>query len=378
MIGRGLDGREAVYAITTMHGTMENVSVVMGLPTEIAFAEANHTLFIDMAILVLVLAAVSGLAWYLGDVLIVKQAQSLVRATRQLADGDYAVQTGMDYSSGELGAVARSFDAMAQEIALREAERDRHEATLTEYARNLEHSNQELRDFANIAAHDLQEPLRKIQTFGEMLQERCKPGLDEQGNDYVRRMQEGAGRMQALITALRSYSNVNTKNIPSRQIDLNEIVKQVLKDLDWSIEQERAVIHLSELPTIEADPLLMTQLFQNLISNALKFHHPDRPPVIEISAQRHNGKKKSAVEWEILVKDEGIGFDEKYAERIFQPFQRLHNQSQYEGTGMGLAICRKIVDRHGGSIQVRSAPEKGTTFILLLPAKQRSERVEPA
>ena len=235
-VGTGLDGRNSIYAISPMQDTMSNLYVVIGQPTSVAFAEANQTLIRDMGILLLVLTAMIGLSWYLGDVLIVKQAQTLVQATKRLAEGDFAVKSGVDYSHGELGQLAQSFDQMAQELARRETERNQSEAELTEYARNLEHSNQELRDFTNIAAHDLQEPLRKIQTFGEMLQERYAPGLDDRANDYLHRMRESANRMQALITDLRSYASVNTKTATRTQVKLDEILQQVLKDLDLQIE----------------------------------------------------------------------------------------------------------------------------------------------
>lgn len=374
MTGPGLDGRNTVYAISSMRDTMSGLYVVIGQPTSIAFAEANQTLLRDMGILLLVLTAMIGLSWYLGDVLIVKQAQTLVSATSRLAEGDFSIKSGVDYSHGELGQLAQSFDHMAQELARREAERNQNEADLTEYARNLEHSNQELRDFTNVAAHDLQEPLRKIQTFGEMLQERYAPNLDDRANDYLHRMRESANRMQALITDLRSYASVNAKTTVRAQVNLNETLQQILKDLDMQIEMSHAQISVSALPIIEADPAQMGHLFLNLLTNAIKFRPPDQSPVVTISAARMQPGKDGSTYWDISVSDQGIGLDEKFSDRIFQPFQRLNAQGEYEGTGMGLAICRKIVDRHGGSITVRSTLGKGATFIIRLPEKQRPER----
>lgn len=372
--GLGLDGKNTIYAISPMQDTMSNLYVVIGQPTSIAFAEANQTLLRDMGILLLVLTAMVGLSWYLGDVLIVKQAQTLVQATSRLANGDFSGTSGINYSHGELGKLAQAFDNMALELARREAERNQSKAELTEYARNLEHSNQELRDFTNIAAHDLQEPLRKIQTFGEMLQERYAPNLDDRANDYLHRMRDSANRMQALITDLRSYASVNTKTTTRAQVNLTETLQQVLKDLDLQIELSHAQIYISALPVIEADPVQMGHLFLNLLTNAIKFHPSDHPPVVEISAIQAQPGNDGAIYWDISVSDQGIGLDEKFVDRIFQPFQRLNAQGKYEGTGMGLAICRKIVDRHGGSISVRSAPGKGATFIVRLPEIQRVER----
>ncbi|HMN63325.1 MAG TPA: HAMP domain-containing protein, partial [Anaerolinea sp.] len=188
LVGPGLDGREGVFAISPLSDTMDRIFVILGRPTSVAFAQANTTMTRNLAILLAVMAGMIALMWVIGDVLVVKNAQTLVQATRRLAQGDLTARSGVKYSQGEFGQLAQAFDGMAGELAARETERDRNVATLSEYARNLEHTNQELRDFTSIASHDLQEPLRKIQTFGELLQQRSGPNLDERGNDYIQRM----------------------------------------------------------------------------------------------------------------------------------------------------------------------------------------------
>lgn len=247
-------------------------------------------------------------------------------------------------------------------------ERKRAEARLSATMAKLERSNQALQDFASIASHDLQEPLRKVETFGNMLKEKCGDSLGEQCGGYLDRMLDAGKRMQTLIAALLEYSRLTTRANPFKEVDLTKIVKEVLSDLEVRIETTGGEVRFGELPVIEADPVQMRQLFQNLIGNALKFHKEGERPVITVShSSADNGHLL------IRVEDNGIGFDERYIERIFAPFHRLHGRSSpYEGTGMGLAICRKIVERHGGSITAGSTPGIGTSFIVQLPQKQSS------
>ena len=375
LTGKGPLGVESIYALTTIYVGDQELYVVLGMPTSIAFADANTTMKRDLVLLLVVTGLAIGFRWMLGDALIVKQAKVLVETTERLAKGDLTVRTGMNYRVGELGQLAEAFDVLAEELAFREDERSRNVQELNEYARNLELTNQELRDFTNIASHDLQEPLRKIQTFGELLEERYGEGLDTRGADYLRRMQYAARRMRSLIDELLAYSRLTTKAQPFTRVDMQEIVHEVLADLDWQIEHTKAKVSVSEtMPVIEADPLQMYQVVQNLVGNALKFTAKDRTPVVRVHGT-HNGTYVNGVEQcEITVEDEGIGFDNKYRERIFQPFQRLEGIKEYEGTGMGLAICRKIVERHGGSIEAHSTPGKGATFTVRLPVKQPEDK----
>jgi len=373
-IGEGLSGQETIYAISAIDGTTGYLSVIMGIPTEIAFEAANFTLKRNIIIMVIVVALVLIFVWLLGDVLIVRQARALVAATEKLAKGDLKARSGVSYSMGELGQLAQSFDQMADEIAEREFERDRNVAALKEYTLNLEHSNEELRNFTNVASHDLQEPLRKIQTFGEMLQDRYSGALDSRGLNYLQRVRDSAGRMQLLLSELLTFSRSINKAYQYTKVNLEQVVRQVLIDLDWQVEEKQAILEVSPLPVIEADEVQITQLFQNLISNALKFHSPGKPPEINIYSPYPKNKTDKEGMVEIRIQDNGIGFNEKYLDRIFQPFQRLNTNGDYPGIGMGLTICRKIVDNHGGTITAHSSPGKGTTIIVRLPKKQNNER----
>ena len=374
IVGEGLSGKETIYAISEIDGTTGYLTVIMGIPTSIQFEAANFTLRRNVGIMIVVVAFVLILMWILGDVLIVRQAQSLVDATQKLAKGDLSARSGVSYSIGELGQLAQSFDNMAQEIAERERERDRNEAALKEYTLNLEHSNEELRNFTNVASHDLQEPLRKIQTFGEMLQDRYSGDLDSRGLNYLQRVRDSASKMQLLLTELLTFSRAINPEQQYAKVDLEQTVRQVLIDLDWQVEEKEAVVKISPLPVIEAAQVQISQLFQNLISNALKFHSLGRPPEIDIYSPYPKNQTDAEGMVEIRIQDNGIGFNEKYLDRIFQPFQRLVSSSDYPGIGMGLTICRKIVDNHGGTISAHSSPGKGTTLVLRLPKKQMKER----
>lgn len=248
---------------------------------------------------------------------------------------------------------------------LRDEINKRHKAEkeITDFSKELRRSNEELENFAYVASHDLQEPLRKIQAFSDLLISEHAATLGSDGADYLERMQAAAGRMSVLIEDLLTFSRVSSRQSPPKDVDLGEVVQGVLNDLETRIEETHATVTIAKLPTICADPTQMRQLFQNLIGNALKFHKTDIPPVVTVTSRKKRGG------YEIKVSDNGIGFDEKYLERIFSVFQRLNTRSAYEGTGIGLAVCRKIIERYNGTITAESRKGDGSTFIIWLPLK---------
>jgi PAS domain S-box-containing protein len=250
-------------------------------------------------------------------------------------------------------------------------ERRAAENKLRAFTSKLETSNRELQDFAFVASHDLQEPLRKVQAFGDRLKSKYGEILPENGLDYLDRMQSAARRMQTLITDLLTFSRVTTKAKPFTSVDLDKITHDVLSDLEVKIGETGAVISVGELPVIDADATQMRQLMQNLIGNALKFRRPDTVPEIKVYQSETNGDLPRDF-CRITVEDNGIGFDEKYLDRIFTVFQRLHGRGEYEGSGVGLAVCRKIVERHGGTLTAHSEPEQGAKFIISLPKIQEN------
>lgn len=248
---------------------------------------------------------------------------------------------------------------------------------LRQFADELARSNAELEQFAYVASHDLQEPLRKIQAFGEQLQRQAGPTLDSTAADYLDRMRNATDRMQTLIKDLLALSGVTTHAQSLETVDINAKLQDVLDDLELRIIQSKARIHIADLPTLEADPVQIRQLFLNLLSNALKYARDDVPPEISLTGEIIGAGTPQA-HARLTLRDNGIGFDPAYAERIFGVFQRLHGRNTYEGTGIGLAICRKIVERHRGSITAEGCPGEGAVFTIILPLAPPAVTPPPA
>jgi PAS domain S-box-containing protein len=248
--------------------------------------------------------------------------------------------------------------------------RKRDELALRRYAQELKRSNSELQEFAYAASHDLQEPLRKIQAFGERLNNKCYDALDDTGRHYLERMVDAATRMRRLIDDLLSYSRVNSKTTSFLPVELSTVIADVLSDLEPRIAAEDARIRVGDLPAIEADPGQMHQLFLNLIANSLKFRRPGVQPSISIEGSVEVGENGAMAR--IAVADNGVGFEPRHAERIFGMFERLHGRDEFDGTGVGLATCRKIAERHAGELTAWGEPDAGAVFTLLLPVRQGS------
>jgi len=256
-------------------------------------------------------------------------------------------------------------------------EQRRAERALRAQAEALAQSNAELEQFASIASHDLQEPLRKIRAFADRLQTKSADALTPEGRDYLLRMQNAATRMQTLIDDLLSLSRVTTNAHPFVAVDLAEVVRTVLSDLESRLAQTGGRVEVGALPIIVADRGQMAQLLQNLIGNGLKFHKPGEPPVVKIHGEVQKGMLAAPEMCQVVVEDNGVGFDQKHADRIFRIFERLNGRGEYEGTGIGLAICRKVVERHGGSISAASTPGSGATFTITLPCRPAAQETKP-
>jgi PAS domain S-box-containing protein len=273
----------------------------------------------------------------------------------------YGTLTDIDDSIKELEARKKLEAALKEEkeqLETRVAERT-HQLQLAN--EELQRSNGELEEFAYVSSHDLQEPLRKIQAFGDLLIEEYGDKLGD-GFEYLSRIQNSAHRMSTLIEDLLTFSRVTTKPAEPKPVDLNIIVQNAVSDLHDRIEKEKGTVIVAPmLPIVNADETHMRQLFQNLISNALKFHPPERAPVVNVSAKTKDDKCI------ISVEDNGIGIDGKYKQKVFAVFQRLNTKQSFDGTGIGLAVCRKIVERYDGTIKIESQLGKGTTFIITLP-----------
>jgi light-regulated signal transduction histidine kinase (bacteriophytochrome) len=224
---------------------------------------------------------------------------------------------------------------------------------------DLQRSNAELEQFAYIASHDLQEPLRMIASYIQLIEEDYKEKLDADADQYIAFAVEGAKRMQTLIEDLLAYSRVGTRGEPLMPTSMKSVLSEAIANLEVAIEESHAVVTHDQLPTVLGDESQLIQLFQNLVGNAIKFKSDDAPAI-------HVGVEETKDDWVFSVRDNGIGIDMKYAERIFTVFQRLHSREEYAGTGIGLAVVKKIVERHGGRIWVESTPAKGSTFYFTL------------
>ena len=322
--------------------------VRLQVPEDTALANVHHLVARNLGYM-LAFALLAGLAALLfAHLSIVSPTRRLVAASERIAAGDLGSRVGIPHDNGELGLIARAFDKMSETLAKRDAERE-------EMSRRLKESNRELQQFAYIASHDLQEPLRTITSFIQLLARRYQGKLDKDADEFIGFVTDGARRMQQLIDDLLAYSHVESKGKPFVRFDGEAVLELTLANLRQAIAESGAIVTHDPLPSLWGDRTQMVQLFQNLIANAIKFRG-SVPPLIHVGMTERPG------EWEISVSDNGIGIDPACFERIFEIFQRLHSREQYAGTGIGLAMCRKIVERHGGRIGVTSEPGRGATF----------------
>ncbi len=236
-----------------------------------------------------------------------------------------------------------------------------------DYAAKLERLNRELEEFTFVASHDLQEPLRKIQTFGNMLMKNHKENLDVQAQAHLLRVTGSAKRMSDSLHSLLNYSLISSEPCRCEIIDLKAMVQNLVSELEDAINQAGGKVEIGNLPEIEADSTQIRHLLQNLIDNSIKYCKDGQCPLVKIHGEVIGGMCS------IFFEDNGIGFDERYLDLIFKPFQQLHGRGKFEGTGMGLALCRKIVERHEGSITARSIPGQGSTFIVRLPSVRKAK-----
>lgn len=260
----------------------------------------------------------------------------------------------------------RELRLVNEQLLLEVAERQQTQRELEVLAEHLQRSNAELEQFAHVASHDMKEPLMLIVAFTERLMAKCGEQISDKGREYMERILKAAKQLQALVDDILELSRVRTSGRPFGPVDLNVIVREAMGDLEETTRQAAGRIEVEELMSIDGDSVQLRQLFQNLLGNALKYSKKGVPPSIEVRTRELPGEI-----CEITVQDNGIGFDENDLTRIFQPFVRLHSKHDYEGTGIGLSTCEKIVTRHGGIITAKSRPDQGTVFIIRLPCKQQ-------
>ncbi len=316
------------------------------------------TLRLAGAIAALVMAVSLLVAYLLSATLqgtISRPILALAETAKSVSDrSDYSVRAPK-LGGDELGLLTDAFNQMLSRIEDQDRARGH---LITE----LEHSNRELEQFAYVASHDLQEPLRMVSSYTELLERRYGDKLDDKAREFIGYAVDGAVRMQRLINDLLEFSRVSTRGKALQPVDVTRVLGTVRANLSVAIQDAGALVTNDDLPTVMADETQLVQLLQNLIGNAIKFRGRERPHV-------HVGAQATATEWVFAVRDNGIGIAPEYFERIFVIFQRLHARDEYPGTGIGLAVCRRILDRHGGRIWVESEPGRGSTFYFALPAR---------
>jgi signal transduction histidine kinase len=333
-----------------------------GGPDAIAAVRTWNQVLIATVVLLVVLVVLMGrFIWR-------SLARNVTDPLARLAEAARAVSTG-DHGRaipvagiGEVAALSADFERMRRELVRQvEQARDSHKEVqqahelVREQALELERSNRDLEQFAYVASHDLQEPLRKVASFTQLLQKRYGGQLDERADQYIGFAVDGAKRMQLLIQDLLSFSRVGRSNAEHEEVDLGEVFAQVLVDLEDRVEESGAEVTHDPLPVVHGERPLLAMLLTNLLSNALKFRHPDRPPHVHLSARAVDGA------WEFAFADNGIGIDPQYAERVFVIFQRLHAKDVYSGTGIGLALVKRVVEHHGGKVWIEPTDGGGTT-----------------
>ncbi|MEU2927735.1 CHASE3 domain-containing protein [Streptomyces sp. NPDC007251] len=307
--------------------------------------------------------------------LVARPLDGLRVASRRVAKGEFQHRIPSE-GPADIRAMANDVEAMRQRLVTElDASHARHEhltqqtADLDAQAVELRRSNAELEQFAYVASHDLQEPLRKVASFCQLLEKRYGDELDDRGKQYIAFAVDGAKRMQTLINDLLTFSRVGRINDANVPVSLDQSLDKAMANLTAAAEESDAVIERpDELPEITGDPMLLVMLWQNLLGNAIKFRHPDRPPRIRITCESETDPEEGSARWRLSVADNGIGIPEEFAEKVFVIFQRLHGRDAYSGTGIGLALCKKIVEFHGGRIWIDTAYTEGTRFCFILPA----------
>ncbi len=384
--GEGVDKQERIFAINRIDAPgIGSLYVSVGVSKKEAYAPFRKQIRDQLLMMAGIASLALAAAWRLGRSGIVHPTRHLAGVARALSAGQLDVRSTL--RGGEFGEIGTAFNQMAEALARRIAElnavqedlrRAQDELELrveerTEDARRalaeLHRSNQELEQFAYMVSHDLQEPLRMVASYTQLLERRYRDQLDSTAHEFIGYAVEGAQRMQGFIQDILEYSRVGTHGRPFERLHVGRLVRQALENLRVAIEEKGAQVVCGEMPELDADPVQLGQLFQNLIGNALKFSGA-APVRIEIGAVWREGM------WEFVVRDNGIGIAAADLERIFVIFQRLHTRQEYHGSGIGLAVCKRIVERHGGRIWVESQPGKGSSFYFTLPERQEN-RVSP-
>lgn len=354
----GADGFARLVGFAAVGGDLGEVYVTVGFDRAEVLGANWQDLMRGPGLVAIVSFLTLGFILFGLQRILLRNLDNLLATSQRVAGGDLSARTGLTNEPGEFGELGRSFDAMTTAL-------DRRESQLKARTDELSRSNEELQQFAYVASHDLQEPLRMVSSFVQLLARQYQGKLDADADEYIGFAVDGATRMQKLIEGLLSFSRIRTRGQEFKPVDCEALLADVMFDLTKVIEETGATVTHETLPTIIGDGSQLAQVFQNLIGNAIKFHGQE-PPTVHVSAAEDKGA------WTFAVRDNGIGIDPQFNEKVFLIFQRLHTRTEYPGLGIGLAVCKRILERHGGRLWLDSEPGKGTTFHFSVP-KTRSQ-----
>jgi signal transduction histidine kinase len=370
----GLDGTDRLYSFAPLTSEGQSPAyVAIGLSASHAFAAADRTLARNIGLLGVVTALAIVAAWLAGGLFVTRPVDALSRTARRLAAGDLGARTGARDGAAELSDLAGAFDEMAQALETKEFERRKTASDLEANLSELARSNAELEAFTYSVSHDLKEPLRTIEAFSQFLLEDYQVNLDDQGRDYLQKLASASARMKHLIEDLLALSRIGRRDVATSTVDVGRIIAGVVEGMRATIDERGAELRVEpDLPGVRADVARIQQIFGNLIANGIKFNRSEHPS-IEIGVRAQGGDTAT-----FFVRDNGIGIEPAYHERIFGIFQRLHRREEFDGTGAGLAIVKRAVESLGGTVEVESDGAAGTTFVVTLPTTESRQADERA
>lgn len=378
--GEGLDGVDRLYAFTSVQDEGgPRLFVTVGIPTALAYAETQHILVLNLTILGVVSICIWLVAWVYANRYILKPVEALRGMTRKVAAGDLSARTEISESADELNQLGKAFNALAENLQMERTETERSQQALRLSERRvrelnaeledrvrkrtaqLEQAYQELEAFSYSVSHDLRAPLRPIHGYVELLQQELGPGLSEEPRRQLKAVSSAAKRMGTLIDNLLAFSRMGRSELRHQLVNMGEILQEVVREL--RAETEGRIIHwqINPLPEVQGDRPMLKQVWANLLSNAIKYTRLREAAEVRISSQSND------TEFEFCIRDNGAGFDMKYAHKLFSVFQRLHQVDEFEGTGIGLANVRRIISRHGGRVWAQGELQIGAAFFFTLP-----------